>query len=94
MTAVEDHVGVVARPVCCAKLQEGFDLGLQGLLGHPAGGILAVKSLDQVVGEEPLHAVQHARRALVERLHLVWRQQQGLTVRTAGQRKINQQESE
>lgn len=88
MPAVEDHVGVVARPVCCAKLQERFDLGLQRLQGHPTGGIVAAKSLNQVVGEKALHIVQHACRAPVQLLHLAWRQQRGLTVRTARQTKI------
>lgn len=90
MTAVEDHVGVVARPIRRAKLQEGFDLGLQSLLGHPAGGIVAAKSLNQVVAEEALHIVQHACRAPVQLQHLAWRQQHGLAVWTARQTKIKQ----
>lgn len=82
VTAVEDHVGVVARPVTSAELQEGFDLGPQSLQGHSAGGIIATESVNQVVGEETLHVVQHACRAHVQLLHLIWRQQHGLTVRT------------
>lgn len=89
VTAVEDHVGVVAGPVRRAKLQEGFDLGLQSLQGHPTGGVVAAKSLNEVVGEEALHTVQHARRAPVQLLHLVRRQQHGLTVGTAG-RKVSE----
>ena len=87
MAAVEDHVGVVAGPVCRAKLQEGFDLGLQSLQGHAAGGVVAAKSLNEVVGEEALHAGQHACRAPVQLLYLVRRQQHGLTVGTVRQAK-------
>lgn len=90
VTAVEDDVGVVARPVRRAKLEEGFDLGLQSIQGHAAGGIVAAENLYQVVGEEALHVVQHARRAPVELLHLVRRKQHGLTIRTA--REITREE--
>lgn len=84
MSAVEDDVGVVARPVARPQLQEGFDLGLQSLQRHAAGGVVAAERLDEVVREEALHAVQHPRGAPVELLHLVRRQQHGLAVRAAG----------
>lgn len=73
MPAVEHHVCIMAGPVGCAKLQEGLEFGLQGLQSHPAGGVVTAKRLDHVVGEEVLHAVQHARGAHVQLLHLVRR---------------------
>lgn len=90
VAAVEEHVCVVARPVCCAELQERLDLRLQGLEGDAARGVVATVVFDQVAGKETLHAAQHAGGALVQLLHLVWRQQQGLAVRTDGpKRNIN-----
>ena len=80
----------MARPVCGAKLKEGFDLGLQSIQGHAAGGKVAAENLYQVVGKEALHVVQHACRAPVELLHLVRRQQHGLTIRTT--REITREE--
>lgn len=79
----------MARAVCCAQLQEGFHLGLQSLKSHPTGGIVAAEGLDQMVGEETLHVVQHACGASVHFLHLVWRQQHGLTVRATGHTQKN-----
>lgn len=80
VAAVEDQVGVVARAVLGAQLQEGSQLGLQGLQRHAAGGVVAAEGAHHVVGEEALHVVEHGRGAQVELLHLVWRQQRGLAV--------------
>jgi len=85
VAAVEDHVGVVARSVCRLELKESRDLGLQRLLGHAAAGVVAAEGLDEVVGEEALDLVQHARGALVQLLDLARRQQHGLAVQTTGQ---------
>lgn len=70
MSTVEDNVGVMTRPVCCAKLQERFDLCLQSLQSHSAGEIVAAKCLNQVLGKEALDIGQHAHRTSVELLHL------------------------
>lgn len=86
MTAVEDQVGVVARAVLGAQLQEGAQLGLQGLQRHAAGGVVAAKRAHHVVGEEALHVVEHGGGAQVELLHLVGRQQRGLAVGAAGEK--------
>lgn len=85
MAAVEDQVGVVARPFGGANVQEVAQLGLQGVQRDAAGGVVAAEGVDHVVGEEALHAVQHARGAHVELLHLLRGQQGGLAVR-AGDR--------
>lgn len=94
VTTVEDHVSVVARPVCRAELQEGFDLGLQSLHGHPARWIVAAVIFNHVVGEEALHVVQHARGALVQLVHLTRGQQHGLTVGTTGRREEEQEDGD
>lgn len=83
--AVEDQVGVVARPVVRAKLQEGSQLGEQGLQRDAAGGVVAAERLDHVVGEEALHVVEHPCGAQVELLHLVRWQESGLAI-GAGQK--------
>lgn len=78
--AVEDQVGVVARPVVRAQLQEGAQLGQQGLQRDAAGGVVAAERLHHVVGEEALHVVEHPRGAQVELLHLVRGQESGLAI--------------
>lgn len=88
MATVEDYVGVVAWAVWGTEVQKGFHLGLQSLQGYPAGGIVTAKRLNQVVGKEALHVVQHTRRAPVQLVHLAWRQQHRLTVRTVTGRRI------
>ena len=81
MSAVVQHVGVVARAVGRRPLlQEPVQLGLHGLQAQPAGGVVAAEVLDHVVGEEELYLVEHVRVALVELLHLVRGQQHGLAV--------------
>ncbi|TNN86698.1 hypothetical protein EYF80_002881 [Liparis tanakae] len=71
MPAVENQVGVVARPVISPELQEAAQLGLHGLQRDAAGGVVAAERLDHVVGEEALHVVQHPRRAQVQLLDLL-----------------------
>lgn len=62
---VENQIGVMAWPVCCAKLQEVVQLGLQSLQCDATGGVVATECLDHVVGEETLHVVQHTGGAQV-----------------------------
>lgn len=78
----------MARPVGCAELQEGLDFGLQSVQGQPACGIIAAKVFNQVAGEETLNVAQHACGAPVQLIHLTWRQQYGLTVRTEQKEQI------
>lgn len=87
VTTVEDHIGIMSRPICSTELQEGFDLCLQSLQEHPTGGVIAAEILNQVVGEEALHVVQHAGGTHVQLLHLTWRQQHGLAIRTTRETK-------
>lgn len=85
MATVEDQVGVVTGAVLGAQLQEGAQLGLQGLQRHAAGGVVAAERAHHVVGEEALHVVEHGSGAQVELLHLVGWQQRWLAVRAGGE---------
>ena len=86
MPAVEDQIGVVSGPVHSVALQKVPQLGHHCLQGDAAGGVVAAERLDHVVGEEALHAVQHARGALVQLLHLLRWEESGLAVGTGQKR--------
>jgi len=66
--AVEQQVGVVARAVGGAQLQEGTQLGLRRVQRDARRGVVTAERLHHVVGEEALHGAQDARGAQVGRL--------------------------
>lgn len=88
VAAVEQDVGIVARPVRRVHLQEGAELGVQRVPRHAAAGVITAVRLNHVVREEALHVVQHACGAQVQLLHLVRGQQGGLTIHTEKQIEI------
>lgn len=68
---VENQIGIMTGPVCSSTLQKVSQLGLYGLQGNTAGGVVTAERLDHVVGEEALHTVKHTCRTLVQLLHLI-----------------------
>lgn len=80
VATVEQHVRVVAWPVHRVRLHEGAELRAQRVPRHAAAGVITATRVHHVVGEEALHAVQHACGAQVQLLHLVGGQQGGLAI--------------